>query len=243
MAEEKKALEIPRTDSFKIFTKLRGSMKDVETKLRTISFLEVVPEAECVNAAYIESRDIERSPYLFAIFKFRTDSIEALYTIPPSMAPKKRKLEMVRYFLNMLTALGSTYSTDPSIIYQLLDAALKEMNDYVSLDYNRLYTAYDQVKKDYEDISRRLKRTQEQNDALQRDNYELKTRNDELAVRIKNLETMGDEELKEKIQEWLFEHGGEINITEFSKVYKVSETRVEEMLNVLVREGYVQELH
>ena len=36
------------------------------------------------------------------------------------------------------------------------------------------------------------------------------------------------------------EHNGAINIPEFSKVYKVAESRVEEMLNRLVSEGYLE---
>ncbi len=242
MAEQKKALETPRTDGFKVFAKLKGTMKDVESKLRSVSFMEVVPEKDVVNAAYIESRDLDKNPYVFALFKFRADSIEVLYSIPPTIAPKKRKLDMVRYFLNILTTLGSAYSVEPTAVFQLLDAALKEMNDFVSLDYNKLYTNYDNRKKDYEDVSRRLKRAQQESDELKRQNYEIKTRGDELAVRLKQLETLSDDTLKEKLQEWISEHAGEINVGEFSKFYKLPDARVEEMLNVLVREGFVQPL-
>ena len=36
------------------------------------------------------------------------------------------------------------------------------------------------------------------------------------------------------------EHNNSINIAEFTKVYKVSDARVEEMLNRLVSEGYLE---
>lgn len=242
MPEQKKAPEDPRVDSFKIFVKLKGTLKDVGSKLSTLSFMEVVIEKDKVNAAYIESRDIEKMPYTFALFKFKNACIEVLYSIPPTIPPKKRKFEIVRYFLNLLTILGPTYSIESSVIYQLLDGAYKEMNDFVSLDYNRLYMLYDNIKKDYEDVSRRCKRTMQELEEFKRENYELKTKNDEFILRIKQLETLSDETLKQKIQEWISEHSGEINITEFSKFYRISEMRVEEMLNALVREGYVQPL-
>lgn len=238
--QQKKALEAPRVDGFKVFAKLKGTLKEVDARLRAISFLEVVSEKDCVSAAYVESRDIEKNPYTFALFKFGPDYIEVLYTIPPNIAPKKRKLDMVRYFLNAMTSMGALYSVDQSAIYQLLDAALKEFNDFVSMDYNKLYTAYDGTRKDYEDISRRLARLQKENDELKRQNYEIRTKSDELAIRLKQLETMSDETLREKIQDWISEHSGDINITEFSKVYRVPETRVEEVLNALVKEGYIQ---
>ncbi len=239
MPEQKKTLEAPVVDGFKVFAKLKGNLKDVESKLRQVSFIEVVGEKDSVNAVYVESRDIEKNPYLFAFFKFRGDSIEVLYTIPPTMAPKKRRLDMVRYFLNILTTLGQLYAIDPAAVYQILDAALKEINDFVSADYNKLYTMYDHTKKDYDDLLRKIKRLQQENETLGREGYELKTKNDELAYRVKQLEVMSDDNLKEKIQEWLFEHSGEINIGEFAKIYKVSETRVEEILNALVKEGYI----
>lgn len=242
MAEEKKTPDLPRVDGFKIFAKLAGSMKDVEAKLRTVSFLEVVPERDCVSAAYIESRDIDKNPYSFAVFKFQADAIEVMYTIPPTAAPKKRKLDLVRQFLNMLTALGSSYRIEPSAVYQLMDAALKEMGEFVSMDYNKLYVSYDTIKKDYETATRRLRRMDAEIEALKKESYELKTKNDELALRLKNLESMSNETLREKVQTWISEHEGEINITEFSKFYKVAETKVEEILNVLVNEGYIQPL-
>jgi DNA-binding IscR family transcriptional regulator len=42
-----------------------------------------------------------------------------------------------------------------------------------------------------------------------------------------------------KIQSWLSEHGYEINISDFARINKVSEARVEQVLNKMVREGYV----
>ena len=242
MAEQKKTLEPPRVDGFKIFANLEGTFKDVESKLRTVSSLETVVEKDCLSAAYIESRDIEKNPYIFAIFKFKKDSVEVMYTIPPTEAPKKRKSSMVRYFLNLITVVGNNYSIDPRLVYQLLDATLKEMQESISMDYNKLYASYDNIKKDYETSSRRLKKMAEGMDLLKKENYELRTNGDELTLRVKQLESMSEETLKEKLQAWISEHNGDMNVTEFSKFYRVPETRVEEVLNALVNEGLIQSL-
>ena len=76
--------------------------------------------------------------------------------------------------------------------------------------------------------------------ALSTKNYELKTQNDEMKLRISELEGLSDDILRSKLQEWIIEHNGSINIVEFSKLFKVSEARVEEMLNLLVNEGYLE---
>ena len=40
--------------------------------------------------------------------------------------------------------------------------------------------------------------------------------------------------------EWISEHNGEIDIMEFSKLYHIHPTRVEEMLNLLVEAGFLE---
>ena len=46
-------------------------------------------------------------------------------------------------------------------------------------------------------------------------------------------------EIKAKLQEWIADHNGEINVIEFSKVNKVPEAKIEQVLNRLVAEGYL----
>jgi Fic family protein len=41
------------------------------------------------------------------------------------------------------------------------------------------------------------------------------------------------------LQQWILEHNGTINVSEFSRIYKVPEMRVEEVLNKLLSEGYL----
>ena len=89
-------------------------------------------------------------------------------------------------------------------------------------------------------MQKKVKDFAESNSQLSKENYELKNRNDELVLRLKSLETLSDSVLTLKIQEWLSEHRGEINIADFAKVYNVSEMRVEQMLNKMVTEGFLE---
>jgi Fic family protein len=61
-----------------------------------------------------------------------------------------------------------------------------------------------------------------------------------LTIRVREAETYSDEVLMGKIQQWLKEHKNEINIFEFSKIFRVSETRVEQILNKMVNEGVLE---
>ena len=230
----------PKVDGFKIKAKLKGSIKEVSELLRTISFLEVATEKDAVNAVYVESRDINKNPYLFSILKLKNDELEVLYTIPAEIAPRKRKLDVIRYLLNILTLLEGTYSIQTKVLYQLLETAVKDLLDSVSMDYSKLFTAYDSLKKEADDYQKKVARLKDQNEALMTKNYELKSSNDELILRVESLEVLSDEALKGKLQEWILEHSGEINILEFTKLHKVSEASVERMLNKLVAQGYLE---
>lgn len=229
----------PRVDGFKIAGKVKTNLKNVADTLTTLSFLQVSKEKDVVEALYVESRDIKRSPYLFSIVRIKGNEVEVLYSIPPEIAPRKRRIDVIRYLLNIVSLIEQYYGVDSDALYQLIENALKEITDSITLEYSKLYTTYDNLQKDAEYLRKKVERLGEENQALTAKNYELKVENDEMRLRLSALETISDEALKTKIQEWVTEHNGEINISEFSKTHRVIETKVEEILNRLVSEGYL----
>ncbi len=230
----------PQVDGFKISGSLSGTYKDIANTLRSISFLEVAPEKNLVNVAYVESRDINKNPYLFSIIKIKDNEIEVLYSIPSEISPKKRRIDVIMYLLNLLSLIDSNYKVDTKVVFQLLDSSIKELVGSVSMDYSKLYTSYDSLRKEVDDYRKKIDRLNNQNQALSNKNFELKAQNDELHLRLTSLESMSEAVLKSKLQEWILEHSGSISISEFTKVHKVSEGRVEEVLNTLVSEGYLE---
>ncbi|MFH0737142.1 MAG: hypothetical protein V1827_00665 [Candidatus Micrarchaeota archaeon] len=241
MSSGKEESHPPQVDGFKMKGKLiKGKLKDLSAILRSISFLELAPEKDLLNVIYVESRDINKSPYLFSIVKLKEDEVEVLYTIPPEIGPKKRRVDVIRYLLNVLSLIAPYYEVENKTLYQLVENSIKELAGSVTMDYNKLYTSYDSLRKEVDDHKKKIARLTEQNQALTSQNYELKSSNDEIRLRLTQLEGMSDETLKSKLQEWISEHNGMINITEFSKLHKVTESKVEEMLNRLVSEGYIE---
>lgn len=230
----------PTVDGFKIKGTAKGSMKDIAGLLRTISFLEVAQEKSAVNVVYVESRDINKNPYLFSIVKIKEDEVEVLYSIPPTISPRKRRIDVLRYLLNILSVIDKEYDIENKVLYQLIEDGVKELTDSVTMDYSKLYTAYDSLKKEEVDLRKKTERLSDQVEALTTQNYELKSENDEIKLRLSELEQLSDDTIRTKLQEWIIEHNGSINVSEFAKVYKVTETRIEEVLNRLVNEGYLE---
>lgn len=230
----------PRVDGFKIAGKLKTNLKAVADTLRTLSFLQVAKESDALEALYVESRDIKKAPYLFSIVRIKNNEIEVLYSIPPEIAPRKRRMDVIRYLVNIVSLIEPSFGIDMTALYQLTESALKDITESITLEYSKLYTTYDNVQKDAEYLRKKVERLSEENQALSARNYEIKVENDEMRLRLNTLETLSDDALKTKLQEWITEHNGEINISEFSKTYHTIETRAEELLNRLVSEGYLE---
>ena len=205
-----------------------------------LGFLEMSTDKDTLVALNVESRDIQKNPYLFSIIYFRPNMIEVMYTCLPIMSPKKRRIEVLRHFLNLMTIAEDCYEVEMKQVYQLLEAAITDMTEYVTADYDKLFSLYDNLKTEFSTLQKKVKEMGDGSSSLSKENFELKSRNDELTLKLKSIETLSDSVLALKIQEWLSEHKGEINIADFSKVYNVPEARVEQMLNKLVTEGYLE---
>src|SRR4030095_14871865 len=109
----KEEVHPPQVDGFKVKGRLlKGKLKDLAVVLRSISFLEIAPEKDLLNIIYVESRDIDKNPYLFSIVKIKEDELEVMYTIPPEIGPKKRRVDVIRYLLNILSLMESYYQVD-----------------------------------------------------------------------------------------------------------------------------------
>lgn len=223
--------------------KLTGKFSDVANALSSISFLKIAKEKEGVDVAYVESRSIDKTPYLFSMMKFKKDEIEAIYTVPSNVSPTKRKLDVLRYLLNMVTLVEPYYDIDNKVVYQLVEETMRQMEDYTSGDYKALYKEYDQLKREVENLRRSSMIYRNQVKSLSKENYELKNENDEYKVRFEKLRGgISDSVLSTRIQNWIMDHNGSINIVEFAKHNRVPEARVEDVLNRLVRQGYLEQI-
>jgi len=230
----------PTVDGFSIGAKRKASLTEIASLLSPLQFLEIVPDGDALVLMHIESRDISKNPYLFSLVYLRPEEIEILYTISPGMSPSKRRVSILRYFINMVSLLDELYDIEYVQLLQIIESSLKDLTEYVSSSYDDIYAMYDSLKNEHSVLKKKVSTLQASSDRLGMENMELKSRNDALVIRVRELETYSDEVMMLKIQEWLAEHDSEINIGEFSKVHKVPEQRVEEVLNRMVQSGLLK---
>ena len=229
----------PSVSGFQVMGKRLKGPNQLSRLFAELSFLEMTVEDDALVVLNVESRDLRKEPALFSIVYFEPSRIRVAYTCLPNMGPKKRTIEVLRHFLNLLTLAEGCYDISHAQLYQLMESAISGMTEYVSTDYDRLFSLYDNLKTEVSSLQKKVRDLSEGNASLSKENYDLKTKNDDLLLKVKALESLSDSVLAIKIQDWLSQHKGEINISDFSRVYGVPETRVEQMLNKLVTEGFL----
>ncbi len=230
----------PRADGFRVRGEMLKGLDEIAGVMASVKFLSVIPQGDALAVLNIESRDIQKNPYLFSVMYVRRDGIEVMYTYTPGMSPKKRKIDVIRFFLNITTLLEGAYNVDYGQVYQLIEETLKEISDYISSSYDEVYAKYDAVFNENKLLNKKIIDLRNTNDKLGKENIELKSKIDELTLRVREAEAYSDEVLMGKIQQWLREHKNEINVFEFSRIFKVSEARIEQVLNKMVNEGILE---
>jgi len=233
-------LQQPRADGFTIKAEAIKGLDEIAVAISTVKFLNIIPQGDYLAVLNVESRDIQKNPYLFSLMYLKKNEIQVMYTFTPGMSPKKRRIDVIRFFLNTVTMLQDVYNVDHTQVYQLIEETLKELSDYISSSYDEVYAKYDAMLNETKMLNKKISDLRNTNDKLGKENIELKSKIDELTIRVREAETYSDEVLMGKIQQWLKEHKNEINIFEFSKIFRVSETRVEQILNKMVNEGVLE---
>lgn len=227
-------------EGFSVHGVLKTSLSSVAAILSKENSLEVAKEKSSVSVAYVESRDINGDPYSFIISRIYSDRIDAIYTIPESISPRKRRINVIKFVANITILLKGHYSVEEYIFLEFMDYAVGRLLKGLDKNYSQMYTAYDRLLKDYEDLERKLHRLTDERDALSIQNFELKSKNEELQVKLKSYMTLSDDMLKVKLIDWLKDHSGVLDISDFSKTYNVVEARIKASLNDLLDSGYIK---
>ena len=125
-------------------------------------------------------------------------------------------------------------------MFQCLDSAIDELANSLSQSYSSLFNNYDAIFNEYRELRKINVELTAANKNLSVQASQLSEENKSMTARVKELEAYSDESLMVMAEEWLEAHNSEIDVGEFSKVYKISPTRVEGILNKMVSLGYIE---
>ena len=215
-------------------------LKDLAPMLGTLGFSKLNYAKNTLTLEKIESEDLSGKPYLFYKIELAPKSIIIRYMLSTPERRMSRSLEMGLLSLNLFRIIATHYDVSVSSVYpfyyallnSLSEALEKEKLESVS-ELNTLKTKHVSLDKKYKD----LVRSSEQNARIL---VEAERKNEELTEKLKKMEGINDEVLQERLFEWIRTHDGEINMYDFSKINSLPIGRVEEGLNLLIKNGYVK---
>ncbi|MEM4272374.1 MAG: hypothetical protein QXH30_02195 [Candidatus Bilamarchaeaceae archaeon] len=215
-------------------------LKDLLPQLGNLGFTKVSYSKEALIIEKVETENLSGKPYLFYSVELLPSEIIVRYALPSPERRLSRSLEMGQLCLNLFRLLSGYYEISAASIYpfyysllaSLSEALEKEKLQAIS-ELSSLRMRYDSLEKKYKD----LVRSSEQNARIL---VEADRKAEELSERIKSLEGVTDEVLQERLFEWIRTHSGEINIFEFARFNSIPVGRVEQGLDMLIRNGYIK---
>jgi hypothetical protein len=237
---EETAFVEPKTEEIEVKAKLIGSFNDVARRLSQIETLDVERGDSLLRVVRVESRDIQKRPFLFVLMELGQDRLMINYTVASDSSPKIRRMEALKEALSMLSLITDLYTVDNTEMFQCLDSAIDELSASMSQSYSTLFNNYDAIFNEYKELRKMNAELTSANKNLSVQASLLSEENKSLSARVKELEGYSDDSLMVMAQEWLETHNSEIDVGEFGKVYKVNPTRVEVILNKMVSLGYIE---
>jgi hypothetical protein len=239
VAQEEVEIE-PKVEQLSFPGKLVTSFDDVKQKLMNVPFYSFQPGDGKLDIIRVESRNLKKKPFLFYIFSVRQDAIDAVYSIVPGSSDRLRRAVVIQNLASLLSVIKDSFQIDESKFFQYVDSVLGNMMNGMSQSYSTLFNKYDGLLNEYVELKKLSKDLVVSNRNLTIQTGQLSEENKKLNEQLKSLQSYSDETLMAMVDDWIEVHNSSIDIEEFSKTYKVSEPRIEQILDKMVSMGYVE---
>ena len=237
MAEE--VVVLPKVEELQLDGKLKTTFQSIKAKLSKLPFYDVAADQSAVTAAKVESRNINKTPYLFHIIKIGQSSIDVSYSVIPDTSEVMRRASVIKSLAGILSVIYEDYEADIPKLLQYTDSVLGSLVEGISQNYNLLYNKYDSLMSEYREIKRLSNELEASNRNLTVQISQLSEDDKELHTELDKLKKYSDEALMGLVQEWIEVHDNSIDIDQFSRNYTVSVPRVEQILDKMVSLGYL----
>ena len=230
----------PEMETIVIKGTLNSTFSAMQNRLSTLQMYGVKIDGDNLIVARVESRNIQKEPFLFMIFTFSKNSVSLTYSFGFDTSQKLRRLSVFRHFLAVLSLISDLYTVDNTELFQHLDTIIDEVLSGLSQDYSTLFNNYDSLYNNYRELRRSIIEIENSNKELTVRASALSKENEELKNQLKELQTYSDESLMSMVEDWVDAHNGIIDINEFANSYKLAPPRVEQILNKMITLGYIE---
>jgi len=188
----------------------------------------------------IIGEDLKGKPNLDYRIVFLEDSIELVYEVPPKASKRARLLGLLPVFLDVLVLSSEFYDVSAPSIFPHVQSLLSDIQKVIGKDVVELSAELEDMRSKFDTLNSRYKDLVSSSEENARILLESERRRDELGALVGKLKAMSDDRLREELYLWLKMRNGNIDIYEFGKAHDVPSPRVEEGLDMLIKEGYIK---
>jgi hypothetical protein len=239
MADEPSVIE-PNVSSVQFKGSVSGQFSAIADRLSGSQLFTVSAEADSAIVFRVESRDMQKNPFLFFVMTFAKDGVTLQYSTPKDTSEKLRRLSVLSSFMSVLSMLSGIYTVDQKALLEYADSAIDDVLTSISQNYSSLLNSYDSLLMEHRELRKLNIELNSSNKSLSAQAAGLGSENESLKARLKALENYSDESLMVMVQEWIETHNSTIDIGQFSDTYKVAQPRIEQILNKMVSLGYLE---
>ncbi len=238
MAEE--TVTVPKVEEVSFDGTLSGTLDQIKAKLSQIPYYSVSEEGNKLVVARVESRNINKKPYLFYMIEIAKDSVSVVYSIPQDTSERMRRAFVMKDLLSVLSMLSGLYKIDETRLYQYVDSVMDDLLKGVSENYSSLFNKYDSQLTEYRELKRLNLELSASNRNLTVQASQLSEENKKLKGDLDALQKYSDSALMAMVADWIEVHNSTIDVGEFSKTYNIVQPRVEQILDKMVSQGYLE---
>lgn len=230
----------PKIEQVDFSGKLTGSFEDIKAKVSQMQFYSLQEGEGKLDIVRIENVNIHKKPFLFYIITVKPDSLALTYSIIPGSSDRLRRAVVIKNLASVLSVVADSFRIEEAKFFQYVDSAIDNLVGGMSQEYSTLFNKYDAVFGEYTELKKLAGDLTVSNRNLTIQTGQLNEENKSLTEQLHNLQTYSDEALMAMVQDWIEVHSSSIDVGEFSKTYKVPEPRIEQILDKMVSQGYLE---
>lgn len=215
------------------------SIDRVRSVIKSITGFYVLDRGDSISIGYLERKDVSGNPESYYIVEFKADSIDIMYT-EAGYEEAFRRWDVIKKVIPIISQVAQYYSLDLSDLIKIIDFAINDIFQSVPTNVREELMKIEQLRGQINTLEKRIAKLELEKSDLEKRLISLNEEYEKAMLKIKKYETLSDEQIREKILEWVKENNGSIAILEFASFYNIPEQRVKENLDYLIKEKYIK---
>lgn len=229
------------TETIYLSGRCKEQMQRLKSRFSDSGFDKILCDKTKLELEKSESLDISDKQHHFYRLAFLDSSVSITYSLGPDKYA--RRLEALSLLIDALAIASSCFELHPDSLKPAISPIISKMKENISVQDSATASALLDIQERQSVLERKYRELALSSETNARILIECERKRDEYAKRIKKLEGLSDEILRQEIFSHIKANNGEFDTAKFASRFNIPATRVEECLDFLLRSGNIRKLH